>query len=66
MSKGSYREFFAQCKPAIKLSYFCQIAHVPATTLSMFIKSDAYDYMMSLDACKRLYDAITGYFANIA
>lgn len=66
MVKSDYRSFFAKCKSAIKLSYFCSIAHVPATTLSMFMKSDAYDYMMSLDACKRLYDAIVGYCANVA
>ena len=55
MSKNEYREFFAECKPFLKMKYFCELAGVNPVSLSIFMKGQEWDYEMSLQKCNDLY-----------
>lgn len=66
MMKNDYREFFAQCKLYLKLNRFCEIANVNRINLSRFLKGESYNWCMSIDSCKRLYDCINNVLDKIA
>ena len=66
MSKSDYRSFFAECKSAIKIVYFLRQIGVSQTAFSLFMRGEEHDYVMSLDTCKRLYDAICEWCENVA
>lgn len=66
MSKSDYRSFFAQCKPYIKLSRFANMAGIHKSTLSLFMKSDAYDYCISLDRLCKMYTLIVTWCDDVA
>lgn len=51
-----YREFFAQCKSMLKISYFCKKVNVSPQNLSHFIKG--YDNALSINNLSRLYKCV--------
>lgn len=59
MRKNEYRSFFAECKPLLKLNYFCREIGISPVNLSRFMKGEQWNYELSEATCKRLYDAIT-------
>ena len=66
MSKNEYRSFFAECMPFLKLKYFCNQVGLSNATLSMFMRGNQFDYMISLDKLNDLYSAITCKLNEIA
>lgn len=66
MTKNDYRTFFANVKPFVKLNYFCKIVHISPVNLSRFLKGSDWDYELSLDRCRILYEEICSTFRNIA
>lgn len=47
--KQSYRDYFAFCKKILKMNYFLKISGISQSNFSLFMKSDAYDYTISLE-----------------
>lgn len=66
MNKSYYRDLFIKLKPVIKFNYFCKLAGISSSSLSMFLKSDYYDHMISLDKLKLLSDLIYNFMDNFA
>ena len=66
MSKSSYRDFLIECKPFIKLSVFAKMIDLNPSTLSLFMKSDNNDYMISVDKLQELIDLIVDTMRNFA
>lgn len=66
MSKKDFRAFFAQCRNQIKFRYFLDECGINPGAFSRFMKSDVFDYQISLSQLERLYNAITDFCKNIA
>lgn len=66
MTKNDYREFFANVKPFIRFRYFCDKVKISPINLSRFMKGNEWDYEMSLEKCRILYEEIVNTFENIA
>lgn len=66
MKKSSYRDFLIECKPFIKLSVFAKMIDLNPSTLSLFMKSDNNDYMISVDKLQELTDLIVDTMRNFA
>lgn len=58
MDKSYYRDLFRELKPFLKLSTFCKIVNLNPSTLSLFLRSPANDYMISYDTLARLENAV--------
>lgn len=56
MKKYEYRSYFAECKKYVKLTPLCHECNVSQSALSRFMMGEAYDYVISEDSLKRLYD----------
>ena len=57
-SKSSYRSYFADVSVWLKMNYFLKRANVSQPNFSRVMKGSAYDYLVSLDKLKALYDVI--------
>lgn len=66
MTKNDYRSFFANVKPFIKLAYFIKRAGIPSSAMSLFMKDEAYNYVLSLERLNGLYADICETLENIA
>ena len=58
MSKKEYRSFFANVSRKLKMRYYLDLAGIPATTFSRFMKSEQFDFMFSVDRLSVLRDVI--------
>ena len=65
MSKKEYRSFFANVSNRLKMRYYLDIAGIPATTFSRFMKSEQFDFMISVDRLNNLYDVIISDLSEI-
>lgn len=66
MNKSYYRDLFIKLKPVIKFNYFCKLAGVSSSSLSLFLKGSAYDHMVSLDKLRTIQDLIFNFMDNFA
>lgn len=66
MTKDSYREFFANVKPILKLNYFCKLSGVSQVSLSRFMKGSEWNYEISEDRLHLLYSCIVDHLQKIA
>lgn len=66
MTKKEYRSFFANVKSFLRLSYFLKRNGLAASTFSLFMRGDEFDYMISLDRLHLLYVDICDTVAKIA
>lgn len=66
MTKNSYREFFANVKPFLKLNYFCKLSGVSQVSLSRFMKGSEWNYEISEERLHVLYSAIVDCLQKIA
>ena len=57
-SKSWYRTYFADVSVYLKMNYFLKRANVNQPNFSRFMKSSAYDYLISLTKLNALYDEI--------
>ena len=58
MSKKEFRSFFANVSHKLKMRYYLDLAGIPATTFSRFMKSEEFDFMISVDRLSNLYNVI--------
>lgn len=56
--KNDFRLFFADCQKFVKMAYFLKKAGIPQSTFSTFMKSDAYDLLISVEKLRILEDLI--------
>lgn len=56
MSKSFYREYFAQCRNVIKLTYICRLCGVSLSNFSKFMNGT--DWIMSLHLLDRVYNTL--------
>ena len=56
MTKAEYREYFAQCKPLLRMSYFLRLAGIGDSNFSYFMKGN--DFLLSLEKLELLYNCI--------
>lgn len=66
MTKNDYREFFVQCKPFIRFNYFLRKCRISPVNFSRFLKGNEWNYEISLDKLRILYEEICSTFENIA
>lgn len=66
MNKSYYRDLFIELKPFLKLSYFCKLADIKPSALSMFLKDSAYDHMISVEKLSSLENLIFNFMNNFA
>lgn len=66
MNKSYYRDLFIELKPFLKLSYFCKLAGIEPSALSMFMKDEAYDHMISIEKLAALERIIISFMDNFA
>ncbi len=64
--KTFYREYFALCKPYIKLNSFCKMCGISQSSLSKFINDPNQAYVLSLESLEKLYIVIQAYLKTIA
>lgn len=65
-SKDDYRSFFAQCKGYIKFKPFLKENGISESSFSKFLKGDVFNYTISIEKLKSLYDSITEFCSKIA
>ena len=65
MSKSEIRDFLIECKPCIKLNTFCKMVNINQSTLSLFMRSNENDYMISHDKLIELVSIITNYMYEL-
>lgn len=65
MSKSEIRDFLIECKPCIKLNTFCKMVGLNQATLSLFMKSNNNDYMISHDKLMQLVALIKNYMYEL-
>jgi len=67
MNKQEYREYFAYAKKYIKLSVILKELNIISEqgNLSRFIKSNHYDYLISIDNLENIYNQINEICRNI-
>lgn len=58
MKKSDYRDFFAQCIPFLKMSYFLKREGLNSGTFSLFMRGSSHDYCISIDRLERMYQDI--------
>lgn len=58
LTKDQYRSLLNDIKSYIKLSYFADEIGLSRTTLSLFLKDSAYNYMISVNRLDELYNCI--------
>ena len=66
MRKSYIRDFLIECKPFIKLSVFAKMVDLNPSTLSLFMKSPANDYMISIEKLEQLRSIIEETMRNFA
>ena len=64
-SKEWYRQYFAACKPYLKLNTFCKMVGVNQSSLSKFIKDPLLSYTVSLDSLEKLYIVMQKTLVNL-
>jgi transcriptional regulator with XRE-family HTH domain len=65
-TKEDYRKFLRIVSPYLKLSFFCKRIGLSQSALSKFMKSDIFDYEVSIEKLNALYNDITGICDKIA
>lgn len=60
--KNSYREFFAECMPFLKMAYFLKEVGISPVTFSRFMKGEDFNWCLSEEKCAILKDAIDSKF----
>lgn len=53
MSKSFYREYFAQCRKVIKLTYIVDLCGISRSNFSKFM--NGIDWVMSINLLDRVY-----------
>lgn len=56
--KSSYRDRLRMMKKYIKISVIAKDCGIPSNLLSLFMKSDAYDYCLSIEKLESLINRI--------
>lgn len=64
--KNAYRTLLRKYQKYLKLTAFCDLAGVNQTTLSLFMKGEAYDYCLSISKLETLCNCIKQYFISNA
>lgn len=64
MTKNEFRQFFAQCKPYLKLNTFCKECDIQTPALTHFVKG--YDAALSEANLIKLYNYISDKLEKIA
>lgn len=64
MNKTEYREYFAECKKLIKLSYVCKMCGIPQSHLAGFM--GGYDYALSIDKLEIIRNTLISLCEKIA
>ena len=62
--KNAYRTLLKKYQKYLKLSSFCEEVGISKTTLSLFMKDEAYNYCLSISKLDNLYNNIHNYFAS--
>lgn len=65
-TKNDYRLFFAECKAMLKMKYFCKLANINTVNFSRFMKSEDFNWCMSIAALDRLYNVVLDTLEKIA
>lgn len=63
--KNEYRKFFAKCRKFVKMAYFLKKAGISETTFSIFMKSDSYDLLISVEKLRILDSLIRNELSEI-
>lgn len=58
MTKAEYRRYFADVKTYVKITIIAAECGISLSSLSKFMKSNNYDFLLSLDKCNVLFNAI--------
>lgn len=66
MGKEYYRSFLIEVKPFIKLNFFCKVMGLNPATLSLFMRSNENDYMISVETLAQLESLIIETMRNFA
>lgn len=66
MSKSYYRDLLIELKPFLKLTNFARMAEIEPSALSMFMKGQAYDHMISVEKLSLLERIIMDFMSNFA
>lgn len=64
MTKAEYRQYFAECRKYVKLTVIAKENGIHVSNLSHFI-NDEVDFLMSLEMCEKLYNAIAATLEKI-
>lgn len=64
MTKAEYRQYFAECRKYVKLTVIAKENGIHVSNLSHFI-NDGVDFLMSLEMCEKLYNAIAATLEKI-
>lgn len=56
MTKTEYREYFAQCRPLLRMTYFLKMAGIGESNFSYFMKGN--DFLVSIEKLELLYNCI--------
>lgn len=65
MNKSFYRTSLNDCKKYIKLGLFADEVGISRSALTMFLKSEEFDYQISLEKLDLLYNTVKNYCNNI-
>ena len=63
MKKSEFRDFFAKCKPYVKLNRICKEAGIKQQNLSSFMSG--YDYALSIDKLQHIYNILIDKMSEI-
>lgn len=56
MNKAEYRLYFASVKDYVKMTWFLKRAKIDDGNFSRFLQDHHYDYLISINKLKDLYD----------
>lgn len=65
MRKADCRAFLTDIKPFVKISAFCKLLDISPSTVSLFMKSENNDYMISEERINDLVNLIVSTFGEI-
>ena len=65
MNKSEYRRYFASCMNYVKITKIAKEAGIHVSNMSKFLKGSEYDFLMSEEKCRILYNAINDTLSRI-
>ena len=66
LTKDSYREYFAECRPYVKFSKFLKDCNISSGQFSLFMRGSEYNWTMAIERLDVLYNHIHEVLGKIA